>query len=141
MYSNLNGINNKYNDHDLAVLAACKKFEEMYPKERQPEWLKYCMSMRTVRNHNKNWVIKMILLSKPELEPNQFWQWEDDGVPILFQIDPETKKKSVVICGGPSTEIEVFFEVEVDLANDEVIVLVDANPNKLDGTRYEINRR
>ncbi|MCI9252531.1 MAG: hypothetical protein HFI22_12080, partial [Lachnospiraceae bacterium] len=81
------------------------------------------------------------LLSKPELKPNQFWQWEDDGVPILFQIDPETKKKSVVICGGPSTDIEVFFEVEVDLANDEVIVLVDANPNKLDGTKYEINRR
>lgn len=101
MYSDLNDINNKYNDHDLAVLAACKKFEEMYPKERQAE----C------------------------------------GVPILFQIDPETKKKSVVICGGPSTDIEVFLEVEVDLANDEVIVLVDANPNKLDGTKYEINRR
>ena len=141
MYSNLDGINNKHNDHDLSVLVACKKFEELLPKEKQPEWLKYCMSMRTMRNHNKNWVIKMILLSKPELKSNQFWQWEDDGIPILFQIDPATKKKSVVICGGPSTNIEVFFEVEVDLKNDKVMVLVDTDLNKLDGAKYEINRR
>lgn len=112
MHSNLEGINNKDNDHDLAVLAACKKFEEMHPKEKQPEWLKYCMSMRTMRSHNKNWVIKMILLSKPTLKPNQFLQWEDDGIPILFEIDPTTKKRSVVICDGPSTNIEVFLRLK-----------------------------
>ena len=32
MYSNLDGINNKHNDHDLSVLVACKKFEESQRK-------------------------------------------------------------------------------------------------------------
>lgn len=75
-------MSNNYNDHDLSIQIACKKFEEIYPKEIQPEWLKYCMSMRVARNQNRNWVIKMILLPKPQLEPNQYWQWEDDGITI-----------------------------------------------------------
>ena len=58
-----NNRDKQKSDRDLSIFAACKKFEEMHPKEKQPEWLKYCMSMRTMRNHNKNWVIKMILLS------------------------------------------------------------------------------
>ena len=100
-----------YSDHDLAISIACHKFDEIHPKEEQPE-----------------------------LKSGQYWHWEDDGVPVLFEVDPVTGKKSVVICGGPEMEVEVFFEAEVDLAKDMVTVLMDTDLHKLDRTKYEINR-
>lgn len=139
MYRNLKDRNNQYNDHDLAVHIACKKFEELYPNEMQPEWLKYCMSMKTARNQNKNWIIKMVLLPKTKLRPNQYWQWEDDGIPVLMEVDPVTKKEYVVICGGPAMDEEVFFETEVDLVKGVTKVLTNIDPNKLDETKYEMN--
>ena len=137
MYSNLDDNND---DHDLAIWIACKKFEEMYPKETQPAWLKYCMSMKVSKKQNKNWAIQMVLLPKPKLKQNQYWHWEDDGIPLLIEVDSITEKKSIVICGGPAIDLEVFFEVEVNLSTEMAKVLRNIDPNKLDGTKYEINR-
>lgn len=132
---------NNNEEHDFAIQIACEKFDELYPKEMQPNWLKYCMSMKAAKNEDKNWVIKMVLSPKPKLKPNQYLHWEDDGVPILFEEDPITKAKSVVICGGSAVELEVFFAVEVDLAKDVAKVIRKIDLNELDGTRYEINMR
>ena len=137
----INNKNNNYDEHDLAICIACKKFDEMHPKETLPEWLKYCMSMKVVRNQNDNWVIKLVLMPKIKLKNNQYWQWESDGIPILIEVDPLTEKKSVVICGGPAAGVEIFFEIEVDLVKNSSLVIIDIDPNKLDGTKYEINRR
>ncbi len=128
-------------EHDLAVRIACEKFDELYPKEMQPNWLKYCMSMKAAKNEDKNWVIKMVLSPKPKLKPNQYLHWEDDGVSVLFEVNPITKAKSVVICGGSAVELEVFFAVEVDLVKDAAKVIRKIDLNELDGTRYEINMR
>lgn len=134
-------MSQKYNDHDKAISVACQKFEEMHPIVEQPEWLKYCMTMNIVKNYKKNWVIKFLLFPKPILKDNQYWEWDDDGIPLLVQIDTKTNKKSIVICGGPRVEPEIFFEVEVDINHDKIIILKDTQLNELDGERYEINRR
>lgn len=134
-------MNNKYNDHDKAICIACEKFEEKHPNEDQPRWLKYCMSINVKKNQNKNWVVKFLILPKPELEVNQYWEWEDDGIPLLVQIDPITNKKSIVISGGKPVVPEVIFEVEIDFNKSFAIVLRDTQLNELDGTKYEINRR
>ncbi len=76
------------------TVTVCEIFDELYPKEMQPSWLKYCMSMKAAKNQDKNWVIKMVLSPKPKLKPNQYLHWEDDGVSILFEVDPITKAKS-----------------------------------------------
>ena len=55
------------------------------------------------------------------------------------EVDPQTKKKSVVICCGPPMDMEVFFETEVDLLHNRVTVIVDMDLNKLDCSAYEIN--
>lgn len=134
-------VSNKYNSHDKAILMACEKFEEIHPHENQPRWLKYCMSLNVAKNKNKNWVVKFLISPKSILESNQYWEWEDDGIPLLVQIDPKTNKKSIVICGGVSAAPEVFFEVEIDLNQNLAIVLKDTQLNKLDASKYEINRR
>lgn len=134
-------MNNKCDNHDKAILMACEKFEEIHPIEDQPKWLKYCMSMNVVKNQNKNWIVKFLISPKPVLEVNQYWEWEDDGIPLLVQIDPITNKKSIVICGGVPVAPEVFFEVEIDYKQNLAIVLKDTQLNKLDGNKYEINRR
>lgn len=72
MNKNLGNKDNNYDDYDKCVLIACKKFEEKHPKEEQPEWLKYCMSMKVNRNQYKNWVIKLILQPKPKLRSNEY---------------------------------------------------------------------
>ena len=136
-----NHMNNNNDDRDLALCIACKKFDEKYPKEMQPEWLKYCMFMKAARNQNKNWVIQMALSPKPKTKPNQYWHWEDDGIPVLIDVDLNTQKETIVLCDGPAPDLEVFFEVEVDLAGDRVTVRKDTDPNKLDGTKYEMNIR
>ncbi len=46
-------MNDKYNDHDRAILMACEKFEEVHPHADQPSWLKYCMSLNVVKNKNE----------------------------------------------------------------------------------------
>lgn len=134
-------MNNKYNDHDKAISMACDKFDEIHSIENQPRWLKYCMSMNVKKNQNKNWVVKFLILPKPELEVNQYWEWEDDGIPLLVQINPISNKKSIIISGGEPTVPEVFFEVEIDLNKNLAIVLRDTQLDKLDGNKYEINRR
>ncbi len=134
-------MSQKYNDHDKAILMACKKFEEIHPNVEQPEWLKYCMTINVVKNNKKNWVVKFLLFPKPILKDNQYWEWEDDGTPLLVQVDAKTNKKSIVICGGPRIEPEVFFEVEVDINQNVVMILKNTQLDKLDGEKYEINRR
>ena len=67
-------MNNQKNDRDMSIFVACKKFEELHSIETQPKWLKYCMRIGAVRNQNKNWVVQMRLLPKPELSPNQYWE-------------------------------------------------------------------
>lgn len=134
-------MGNKYDDHDKAIFMACGKFEEIHPNEDQPRWLKYCMSLNVVKNKNKNWVVKFLISPKPVLEANQYWEWEDDGIPLLVQIDPKTNKKSIIICGGAQVAPEVIFEVEIDINRNLAIVLKDTQLNKLNGSDYEINRR
>ena len=131
-------IKNREDGHDLAVCIACKKFDEIYSKERQPDWLKYCMALKVTRNQSKNWIIKMYLLPKYELEENEYWCWNDRGFRELISVDPVTEEVRYVICCGPPAEKVVFFAVEVDIANDVANILIDIDPNKLDGTKYEM---
>lgn len=110
----------------------------MYPRDMQPEWLKYCMSLDAARNERNNWVIKMLLSPKKELEADQYWHWNDNGVPDLIRVDPVTGEERYVPWKSPVREPVTFFEAEVDIDKQAATVLTDINPNKLDGTRYEM---
>lgn len=132
---------NIHNDHDEAILMACKKFDEIHSNNDEPKWLKYCMSLNITKNEHKNWVVKFLVFPKPILEYNQYWDWQDDGMPLLIQIDPQTNKKSIVICGGEPASPVILFEVEIDIAKNSVTILKDTNLTQLDGAKYEINRR
>lgn len=131
---------NIQNEHDEAVSMACKKFDELHSDD-EPKWLKYCMSLNIVKNERKNWIVKFLIFPKPILEYNQYWDWQDDGMPLLVQIDPQTNKKSIVICGGESIPPVVLFEAEIDIHKNSVIVLKDTDLSQLDGSKYKINRR
>ena len=154
----MDNISGNYDEHDLAVFIACKKFDEIYPKNMQPEWLKYCMYLKANRNERKNWIVKMRLYPKQKIESNQFWRWmerswekrrsvREDGNPdtgykkgvlILMQTDPVTGEDRYVPWESPVRELVTFFEVEVDTDKQAATVLTDLNPNKLDGTKYEM---
>ena len=129
------------NEHDEAILMACKKFDELHADHDEPKWLKYCMSLNITKNERKNWVVKFLVFPKPKLEYNQYWDWQEDGTPLLVQMDPQTNQKSIVICGGAPVPPVVLFEAEIDRAKNRVIVLKDTELNQLDGSNYEINRR
>ena len=133
--------NPKDDGHDMAIYIACNEFEKKHPIETQPKWLKYCVSLKVTKNQNGNWVVKQMLLPKAELKENQYWKWEDDGVPLLVQIDPVTRKETIVICGGSPREYIVIFEVEVDFVEKKAIVHIDTEFDMLDGARYEMNIR
>ncbi len=130
-----------HNEHDEAISMACKKFDEIHSNNDEPKWLKYCMSLNIVKNERKNWVVKFLIFPKPILEYNQYWDWQDDGMPLLIQVDPKTNKESIVICGGEPIPPLVLFEAEIDINNNHVIVLKDTKLNELDGSKYEINRQ
>lgn len=129
----------KNDEHDLAIQIACEKFEQLHLIETQPTWLKYCMSMNVAKNNNQNWVVKMKLRPKYELKPNMYLAWQDDGIPIIVEVDPATAKKMIVICGGPPMDEVIFFEVEINFVNNLSTVLLDCDLNSLDGKQYEIN--
>ena len=129
------------NEHDTAIFMACKKFDEIHANHDEPKWLKYCMSLNIVKNERKNWVVKFLIFPKPILEYNQYWDWQDDGMPLLIEIDTQTNQKSIVICGGSPAPPVVLFEAEIDINKDSIIVLKDTKLNQLDGSKYEINRR
>lgn len=133
-------IKNRDDGYDLAVCIACKKFDEMYAKERQPDWLKYCMAVRTARNQSKNWVVEMVLLPKYELNENEYWCWDDRGEALLMKVDLITGELSNIVSCELSAERVVFFAVEVDIAKDVVNILTDIDPNTLNGTKYVIKR-
>lgn len=128
-----------YEAYKRALAEACRKFEELHPRERQPDWLKYCMSMMIGRNDCQNWVIKMILRPKAELQPGTRWELGPNRMPFLIHVDPDTGKRSVVICGGPAPFPEVIFAVEADIAGELVRVLADTDLSTLDGAGYEMN--
>ena len=98
--------------HDLAVCIACKKFDEIYSKERQPNWLKYCMAVKATRNQSRNWVIEMFLSPKLELKENEYWCWDDKGLPSLINVNPITEEVQHIICCGPPAEKVVFLQLK-----------------------------
>ena len=118
---------------------ACEKFEELHPQETQPDWLKYCMYMMIGRNDRENWVIKMILRPRAKLQPGTQWELDPNGLPFLIYVDPDTGKRSVVICGGPAPFPEVIFAVEADRSGVLVEVAVNVDLGTLDGDEYEMN--
>jgi len=133
--------NNKYDEHDMAFVTALDKFDEKHPKEMRPNWLENYMTISGNKNPNNNWLIRIILLPKIQLEPNQHWEWGDDGIPVLVRVDPITEERFMVICGGPAEDIETIFEVEVNLAKDLVTILVDTDLDTLDVSKYQAHRR
>lgn len=72
------------------------------------------------------------------MESNQYWGHSAKGTPILIEVDPMTGKESVVFKDASPSDIEVIFEVEVDLINGSAIILLDTDLSKLDETRYEV---
>ena len=133
-------MNTESDDNDRAVNIAWKKFEEIHPEETRPKWLEKYMVISGTKNQNKNWVIKITLLFKTQLKPNQHWEWVNNH-PRLVQTDEITGKPSIVICGGPSAGSELLFEVEIDFARDSVKVIADRELNTLDKAKYELLRR
>lgn len=73
------------NEHDEAILMACKKFDELHADHDEPKWLKYCMSLNITKNERKNWVVKFLIVPKSKLEYNQYWDWQADGNPYWFK--------------------------------------------------------
>lgn len=88
-----------------------------------------------------SWVVKFLVFPKPTLQYNQYWDWQEDGTPLLVEMDHQTNKKSIVICDGGPTPPVVLFEAEIDMAKNSITVLKDTELTQLDGTKYEINRR
>ena len=125
--------------YDVAINMAWKKFEELHPKKDRPEWLEKCISISGNKNQNKNWVVTMILLSKTQLKPNQYWESVNNDT-RLIEIDEVTGEHFVVICGGPPEDIHIIFEAEIDTIKNFVKVLVDLDLSILDKTKYEIIR-
>ena len=125
----------------MAIYVACNEFERKHPIETQPKWLKYCLFLKVNKNENGNWTVKYMLHPKAELKENQYLKWEDDGVPLLVQIEPITGKETIVICGGLSRECRVIFEVEVNFVVNKSCVCIDTDLTQLDGTKYEMNIR
>lgn len=81
-----------------------------------------------------------ITLPKTQLKPNQHWE-EKRGIPVLVEVDPITGKRSIVICGGPAVDVEVIFQVEIDLFKGSATVITDTDVEILDGTKYEIYKQ
>ena len=53
-------MSSNFGEHEPALFIACGKSDEMYLRDMQPEWLKYCMSLDAAGNERNNWVIKML---------------------------------------------------------------------------------
>lgn len=136
--NNLTNEKRKYSEYDIASFLATEKFEEKHPKEKQPEWLRRYILVTGVKNENKSWIIRRILFHKIQLKANQHWEQSPKGNPLLIEVDPITRKESVIIGGGYPADFEVIFEVEVDLANNSVSVLVDTDLNVLDENKYQV---
>lgn len=135
----ING-NKRYDDNDMAIKIAWKKFEEKHPKELWPEWLSKFITISGTKSQNNNWLIKITALPKTQLKPNQHWE-EKRGIPVLVEVDPITGKRSIVICGGPAVDVEVIFQVEIDLFKGTATVITDTDVEILDGTKYEIYKQ
>lgn len=113
-------------------------FEESHPRESWPEWLEKYIRFRATKNE-KNWIVRLVLMHKVQLEPNQYWEWTDGrDIPSLISVDPTTGEKRVIISGGPPTDVDVLFEVEIDFINLQYKVTVDMDISTLDRTKYEI---
>ena len=128
----------KYSDYDIAVFIAMEKFYEKHSRETQPDWLDKYIMITGRKNENEHWIIQKILFRKIQLESNQYWGHSAKGTPILIEVDPMTGKESVVFKDASPSDIEVIFEVEVDLINGSAIILLDTDLSKLDETRYEV---
>jgi len=48
--------NNKYDEHNMAVVTALDKFDEKHPKEMRPDWLENCMTVSGNKDQNNNWL-------------------------------------------------------------------------------------
>lgn len=81
--------------------------------------------------------MKFLVFPKPILEYNQYLDWQDDGMPLLVQIDSQTNQKPIVICGGSHAPPVVLFEVEIDINKKSAIVLKDTKLNQLDGSKFK----
>jgi hypothetical protein len=138
MESNLKKGNKKYDDNNMAVNIAWREFEDRHPRESWPEWLTKCIRISGTKSPNNNWLIKITVLPKSELKPNQHWE-EKNGIPVLVEVEPSTGKRRLVICGGPAVDVEVLFEAEIDLDNGSATVITDTDLELLDGTKYEFN--
>ena len=140
----LTGLENKmsreYDDNNKAVNIVWKEFEKIHPKETRPDWLENYITVSGNKNQNKNWVIRILLMSKMQLKPDQHLEWGNDGIPIVVRVDPVTGKRFMVICDGPADGIKIIFEAEVDFANDLVKILIDTNLNTLDNNKYQVLR-
>jgi len=121
-------------DYDMAIKIARETFEKKHPKELQPKWLEKCMSISGTRDENDNWIVKATLLPQT-VEPNFHWKWRNGSL-LLVEVDSKTGIEYIVINDGPEEAIEVIFKVEVDLTMSLTKILVDTDPNTLDGTKY-----
>ena len=138
MESDLKKENNRDDTYNIAVNIAWKEFEEKHPRESWPEWLTKCMRVSGTKSPNNKWLVKMTVLPKVQLKPNQHWE-EINGNRVLVNTDPITAEERIVICGGPAVDVEVLFMAEVDHVNGSAKVITDANLELLDGTKYELN--
>lgn len=129
-------MSSKYDDNDRAVSLAWKKFEELHSEESRPEWLDKCITVSSYKNENSNWIVKISLLEKAQLKPNQHWEGEGE-CKRLVEIDEKTGEHFIVICNGNAINSLVIFEAEVDFDKDLVLVNNDTELDTLDRSKYE----
>lgn len=136
MDSNLNNNKKKPDEYDIAVNIAWKEFESRHSS--LPEWLNKCIRISGSKNSKNKWLIKLSVLPKIKLQPNQHVE-EINGNSVLVNTNPLTGEERIVICGGPSVDIEILFQIEVDIFNNSTAIITDTELGLLDGTKYEFN--
>lgn len=119
---------------------AMKKFEERHPKEMCPGWLNKYITITGGKLEKGKWIIKEILYKKTPLEPNQRWDQDIKGNPVLIEKNLTTGKEYVVFRSGNPEDIEIIFAVEVNLNNGSVLVLTDTDLSLLNENDYQIQR-
>lgn len=126
----------KYNEYQIAIYMAWKKFEELHPKPIRPKWLEEFISIGGTKSQNKNWIVTITLFPKIELKQNQYWERKNQDI-RLIEIDKTTGKHFVVLCDGPAKDTIIIFKAEINIIKNLVNILIDADLNKLNKAKYQ----
>lgn len=125
-------------DYDLVRHLIAKKFSELHPKEKLPEWFDGAVTLTGEHDKNGNWEMSYIVFKKQELGENRYWKIDSEGRRKLMIRKPETGKEFVVLhYSVPDSEIITIFKAKVTDADLSVEVLLDTDLDTINGADLE----